>query len=198
MKKQMMKVAMVAALVAGGISAAHAANDVTVTMTGEIDTVSCNVAADGSTSVKDILLGNYVPGDFNQGTGAFAGLYTAGAEKTFAVKVSDCVADAGAAAGTLSLRVSGNTVLASSGDLFNSDGSATAGATLRAMGADGKSPAATLLKDQDLVTLKAVTDPTTDLTGSSIMTFGTSMASVGQKPAAQQVTAPVTFTVAYN
>ncbi|HFI5337025.1 TPA: fimbrial protein [Serratia liquefaciens] len=198
MTKNMMKIAMVAALVAGGLSAAHAANDVTVTMTGEIDTVSCNVSADGSASVKDVLLGNYKPSDFAVGTGAFQGVYTAGTEKKFSVKLSDCAAEAGTAAGTLNLRVSGNTVLASSSDLFNTEGGATAGATLRTWGADGNTASGTLLKDQDLVAMKVVADPTTDLAGTSTMVFGTQMASVGATPAAQQVTAPVTFTVAYN
>lgn len=201
MKKTMMNVSIAAALIASGVNVAHAGNDLTVTMKGSIDTVSCNISADGATSTKDILLGNFIPADFKQGTGPFASFYTAGTEKKFSVKVSDCVADANAstsATSTLKLRVNGNTLLASNGRLFNNNGSATAGATLRNMGADGNNTGNELLKDQDTVDLKKSTGAENKLSGDSIVYFGTQMASMGEKPATQQVIAPVTFTVAYN
>ena len=115
MKKQIIKMSMLAMMVLGGVNAAHAATASTVTVSGTVNAVTCQLSLD--TVVLD--LGTAMPSDFTAANSIIK-------EKTVTAKLTNCgTGTAGANAG---IQVSGQVISgATKNDVFGSDATATWG-----------------------------------------------------------------------
>lgn len=201
MMKPMMKVTAVAALVLAGANmpSAIAAQDATVNIIGSIAAVSCDIGANGNASTTQVAVGNFKPADFEAGTAAFTGFFVpkdAAAEKQFTVNLSNCTGTV-ADTGVLSLQLQGNTIGANT-KIFNQNSAATAGAIVRYMGDAGTVTTNTMLGNGDKVAVKTYATAIAGDANGTVAYFGTTLAATSLNPTAQNITAPVTFSIAYN
>lgn len=190
MKKQIAQVGLVASLVLAGITAAHAGTPATVTVTGSVDSTSCNLDVNGAAK-ENLPLGGWVASQFAAGTGVLSSLKVVDASKQpIVLNLSGC---AGKGDGdTLKVEVTGNTLTANS-DIFNQDTAGTAGVALTVTPTGGQEA---LVEDKGSYTAYTYAAGTAVGTADNqSITFHAYMASPDATPATQKVTAPINFTV---
>lgn len=182
MRKSMMMLAPVAAILFAGTSISHAASNAEITITGNVVASTCDV----SVSNPNLDLGNFAKA-------AFTGVATPvpASIKTFTVGLSNCGTPlaAGDKAGII---VSGQT-LGGNPNIFNSTGTNT-GVMLSPVA----TPTAYISAGQKLNIATAGTTPAVgDFNGKSIR-LQAGLASSSATPDIGMVNAPVLFSFAYN
>lgn len=185
MKKNILNVCALAALVMGGVNVAHAASSTFVTVKGSVNTVTCDIAS----SVADINLGNYLPADFTA-----AGAFPTGAGKTqdFDINVSGCQGTA-TAAGQATVKVTGP-VTSTGATYFSDDATSQA-----AVGLALKATPATLVTNGQVLNVLTPGATTAALSNSKLQfTTGLISSVAANTNSGQQITAPLKFEFIYN
>ena len=115
MKKQIIKMSMLAMMVMGGVNAAHAATSSTVTVSGAVNAVTCQLGLDKAS----LDLGAALPGDFVAPNSIIK-------EQKVTATLTNC--GAGVTGASAGVQVSGSVISgASNNDIFGSDVNATWG-----------------------------------------------------------------------
>ncbi|WP_289994871.1 fimbrial protein [Photorhabdus laumondii] len=210
MKRQILKISAVAALVMGAASAAlaasagdpptpekeHVGKNTTVMITGVVVAATCDVSS--SNTGANVDLGNATPAAFTAGspidTQKSIASYVVQNPRPITIYLSNCD-DKNTDKNKVQLRVTGPVLGGSENVIFNnSEDGKNVGAILTYM--DGTTKR--VVANNSDVSLKAEGSKGTDFNGQSI-TFIAYMASIVPKPEAKQhVNAPITFSYAYN
>ncbi|OWO79187.1 hypothetical protein B5C26_21700 [Photorhabdus luminescens] len=196
--KKILKISAVAALVLGAASAANAANNAIVNVTGTIVTATCDVTTPGSNGAVDT--GNYTekafelaPGDKFPNTGITK--YIPGSERHFTIGLANCDVD-NKEASKVKLYVTGKT-LGPSGYLFNQDSNGQAGIVLTYLENKVSKP----IKSDSTIPMvvpPAKENEAIDANNSSAE-FTVYIATKAEATIKhQRVDAPITFSYAYN
>lgn len=198
MQNKLIKMGVVAAMVMAGVSAAHAGEQPTVTISGDVTAVSCTVNADAPH--QQVSLGNRLASDFKDGSGIYSDLKIVNeSKKQFSVGLSGC-SGTSAQGGVVSLIVNGTTIAGSS-SIYNGEGSSgPSGASLAAPETAGGTTDV-LVKNGDAVPV--YTFVSGDATGAAAdahsVLFTTYMATTkGSTVVPQHIQAPINFSIAYN
>ncbi|MCC8382218.1 hypothetical protein GPY51_07845 [Photorhabdus laumondii subsp. laumondii] len=200
MKRQILKISVVAALVLGAASAANAANNAIVNVTGSIVTATCDVTNPGSNGTVDT--GNYIKTDFKDSGTKFpnAGIskFINDSERHFTIGLADCSSD-NKDASKVKLYVTGNTLEGSGGYLFNKDINKQAGIVLSYLENNVLTP----IKSESTVAMivpnvKKDNKEEPDIKN-SYAEFVVYIATKSKDaPGNQRITAPITFSYAYD
>lgn len=189
MKKQMMKMGMVAALVLAGMSSAYAAGvgkPEVVTFEGNVVDVTCVLTAD-STNVN---LGDATPASFVNTVPNLTTLWAvASSKESVTLTASGCTGTADAAKDTdVGVSVTGS-VLTASDSIFSQDPAATAGVALLNNNA--------IIKSGDRVSLGPVAQGTTGtiMDGKTAKFDAYLAAPTVTAPTVGSITAPVSFVI---
>ncbi|NHB93672.1 fimbrial protein [Photorhabdus cinerea] len=194
--KKILKISVVAALVLGVVSAANAADNAVVTVTGMILAATCDVTNPGSNGSVDT--GNHridefaKPGDDKFPSIAIA-KYIPKSERHFTIRLANCDAN-NTDASKVKLYVTGNT-LEKADYLFNAVKEKKSGIALSYL-QDNKSE---FVKNGTLIPMNVSTDKSNvaDIKN-SYKDFTVYIASYDDSPENQSINAPITFSYAYN
>ncbi|MCT8352152.1 MULTISPECIES: fimbrial protein [Photorhabdus] len=196
MKRQILKISVVAALVLGAASAANAANNAIVNVTGSIVAATCDVTNPGSNGAVDT--GNHKKTDFvkpadNKFPGIEIEKYIVQSERHFTIGLANCDAD-NKEAGKVKLYVTGNT-LNQSEYLFNNVKSEQSGIVLTYPEGNEVKP----VKSGSIISMIVPNDTAgkADFNKSHV-DFTAYIASNKDAPKEQLIDAPITFSYAYN
>lgn len=203
MKKQGMKLCLVASLMVAGLQIAHAAGSAAhIDLSGAITTATCTVdtgASDGTNS-KAINLGSALPSAFAKESSLIAGLNTLYVVKAqsqkFTVSLKDCGGQT-AANGAMQLNVQGNTLPGAS-SIFSNDPNASAGFALSYL-APGQQTEQVLLPNTpiDMYTYTSAASAVGKADGASIQ-FTAYMAAPSSNPAASALKSGLDLAVSYK
>ncbi|MCC8420420.1 fimbrial protein [Photorhabdus thracensis] len=199
--KKILKISVVAALVLGAASAANAANNAIVNVTGSIVTATCDVTNPGSNGTVDT--GNHIKTAFTappDGKFPNAGIskFINDSERHFTIGLADCSSD-NKDASKVKLYVTGNTLEGSGGYLFNKDINKQAGIVLSYLENNVLTP----IKSESTVAMivpnvKKDNKEEPDIKN-SYAEFVVYIATKSKDaPGNQRITAPITFSYAYD
>ncbi|WP_445495884.1 fimbrial protein [Photorhabdus sp. SF281] len=199
--KKISKISVVAALVLGAASAANAANNTIVNVTGMIVAATCDVTNPGSNGSVDT--GNHKNTDFDAAGTKFPGTgilkFIKDSERHFTIGLSNCSKE-NTDTGKVKLYVTGQTLQKSGGYLFNKETNESAGIVLLN---SLENNVFTPIKSESTVpmivsTVKKDNKEEPDMTNSHAE-FVVYIATTGEGvPEHQKINAPITFSYAYN
>ncbi|WP_049191934.1 fimbrial protein [Serratia marcescens] len=182
--KSIFKLAALSLAVIGGVNMAHASPSTTVTVSGSVSAVTCDLGVDAN----KIDLGVASPADFDSG----AGKLHIQTQQAFSVLTSHCAGVPIATTGQAAIKITAPTT--SSGTQYFADGPSPDFAIGLYTGTDPTK----LIHNNDLVQIVKAGAPLADINNvSTQFHVGLLNASVG-KPKPGSVTAPITFTFVYN
>lgn len=193
------------ALMTASMAPALAVMEAQLNITGNVTPVSCNLGP-GVNTPTTLSLGNAAPGDFQHGGGSplYVHLYTVpGSLRTFAVTVNGCSGMTLIKGGGLKVKINAyGRIMGTNSDKLFGGGygqKSNAGVTLAARNSPSLSGHKVLLGDGDEVVAYVYREgEMSDAANGSTVLFDTMMASIGQRPRAGGIDAPITFTVDYQ
>ncbi|WP_246201600.1 fimbrial protein [Budvicia diplopodorum] len=174
-------IALTTLLALGSVSAANAATNAQIVITGDVVAATCDV----SLSTNNLDLGNYTPAQFTA-----VATPVAASVKPFTVGLSNCMAPL-AAGDTAGLVVSGQT-LGGNPNMFNTTGTST-GVMLTATGVTGY-----IVNNQKLPVATAGATPAAGDFNGKVINMQAGLATAVTLAQIGHINAPITFSFAYN